>query len=109
MGNYKLDDIVTAINVHKYQRLLKILGFDPNKSKELIQGFTKGFDIGYRGPKNRQDRARNISIMVGSEQEIWDKLMSEVSAGRHAGPFTEIPYQNFIQSPVGLVHFSLII
>ena len=29
--------------------------------------------------------------------------MKEVEAGRHAGPFTEIPFENYIQSPIGLV------
>ena len=29
--------------------------------------------------------------------------MKEVKAGRYAGPFDEVPYDNFIQSPIGLV------
>ena len=29
--------------------------------------------------------------------------MKEVQSGRYAGPYDEIPYENFIQSPIGLV------
>ena len=31
------------------------------------------------------------------------KLMKEVSLGRVAGPFDQVPFENFIQSPIGLV------
>ena len=59
--------------------------------------------MGYRGPLQRQNFSRNIPITVGSESEMWDKLMKEVELGRHAGPFKQIPYKFFIQSPIGLV------
>ena len=42
-------------------------------------------------------------IKFGSEQDMWDKLMKEVELGCHAGLFTEIPYENFMPSPIGLV------
>ena len=62
-----------------------------------------GFDIGYRGLLCRCSYSNNIPIMVGLESEIWAKLMKEVHAGRHAGPYKTIPYKYYIQSPVGLV------
>ena len=34
---------------------------------------------------------------------MWEKIISEVKAGRYAGPFNDPPYKNFIQSPLGLV------
>ena len=34
---------------------------------------------------------------------MWEKLMKEVKLGRVAGPFREIPYYNYMQSPIGLV------
>ena len=78
-------------------------GFDKDKSDELVKGFTEGFDIGYRGPVNRADEARNLPINVGSLSDIWDKIMKEVKLGRTAGPFRQVPYKNYIQSPIGLV------
>ena len=70
-----------------------------------MNGFTHGFDIGYEGMKARQDLSQNIPIKVGvgSRVEMWNKLMTEVEAGRYARPYESIPYKNFIQSPIGLV------
>ena len=34
---------------------------------------------------------------------MWNKLIKEVNENRVAGPFTDIPFQNFMQSPIGLV------
>ena len=78
--------------------------FPREKTDVLVDGFTNGFDIGYRGPMNRQDSAQNIPLgKMGTNQDLWNKLMKEVNANRFAGPFEEIPYHNFIQSPIGLV------
>ena len=40
---------------------------------------------------------------VGDKVDLWNKIMKEVEAKRVAGPFDEIPFENYIQSPVGLV------
>ena len=45
----------------------------------------------------------NLKLRVGSETILWNKLMKEVAAGRVAGPFKEIPFDEYIQSPIGLV------
>ena len=102
-GNYNLTDIVTPIKVDKYEALLKLSKFDPEKTKSLVTGFKEGFDVGYRGPLQRCSKACNIPITVGSEADVWSKLMKEVKAGRHAGPYSKIPYRHYIQSPIGLV------
>ena len=34
---------------------------------------------------------------------LWNKVMKEVKAKRYVGPYDEIPYETFIQSPIGLV------
>ena len=69
----------------------------------LVNGFHYGFDLGYRGPKNVKQTANNLKITVGSATELWNKVMKEVKLGRYAGPFDEIPFDNYIQSPIGLV------
>ena len=86
-----------------YKQYLFATNFDRSKAQYLVNGFTEGFDMGYRGPLCRKDYSNNIPITVGSEQEMWDKLMKEVELGRHTGPFKHIPFQFFIQSPIGLV------
>ena len=40
---------------------------------------------------------------MGSECILWNKVMKEVKLNRYVGPFKDIPYDNFIQSPIGLV------
>ena len=86
-----------------FKRLLEESLYDPQKIEHLVVGFTHGFDMGYRGPTARQDTADNIPIRVGSTTDMWNKIMKEVQLGRYAGPFKNIPYKNYVQSPIGLV------
>ena len=83
--------------------MLKQTEYDPEESEFLIQGFSQGFDIGYKGPKIRKSRSRNIPFTVGTKQDLWSKIMKEVKEKRMAGPYDDIPFENYIQSPVGLV------
>ena len=70
----------------------------------LSTGFRYGFDIGYKGPTDRTDTAKNLPFTVGTKADLWGKMIKEVELHRFVGPFEEIPYKrNFIQSPVGLV------
>ena len=69
----------------------------------IYPGFKDGFDIGYRGPLDRQDVSDNIPFTVGDEMVLWHKVMDEVKVHRFAGPYEKIPFRNFIQSPIGLV------
>ena len=70
----------------------------------LIEGFTHGFDIGYRGQtQDIQRESPNLKLRVGSERVLWNKVMKEVKLGRFAGPFKSPPYKDYIQSPIGLV------
>ena len=70
----------------------------------MEKGFSEGFDIGYRGPTNRQSNSKNIPLKVGSEVVLWNKIIKEVKLGRVAGPFNgSLPFEHYIQSPIGLV------
>ena len=42
-------------------------------------------------------------MTVGTKTELWNKVMKEVKEKRYAGPFDKIPFENYIQSPIGLV------
>ena len=98
-----LTSINTPINVSKYEALLKLSRYDEEKTQELLHGFKTGFDIGYRGPENRCETSNNIPFFIGSATDMWNKSMKEVKLKRVAGPFKEIPFKQYIQSPVGLV------
>lgn len=91
------------MKVEKYQELLIQSNYPQSEIEFLIDGFSNGFNIGYQGETNRTSRAANLKLRVGSEEELWNKLMKEVKLNRVAGPFKDIPYNTYIQSPIGLV------
>ena len=68
-----------------------------------MDGFTNGFDIGYEGPVIRQDKVDNIPLRIGNKIILWNKIMKEVKLCRYMGPFAQIPFDNYMQSPIGLV------
>ena len=101
--NPDLENIVTPIDATKLGDLLRAADYNPDETAFLVDGFRHGFDLHYHGPLDRCSKARNIPFSVGNHQVMWDKLMKEVSLGRVAGPFDQVPFENFIQSPIGLV------
>ena len=68
--NFNIDSIHTPIDVSTLEYLLKKSGYDQEKSDFLIQGFSEGFDIGYRGPTLRQDFSKNIPFSVGNSFDL---------------------------------------
>ena len=101
--NFNLQDIVTPIDVAKLNQLLIQSGYDRDKTRMLVQGFSSGFDIGYRGLQKRKDQAQNLPFNHGDKLDMWKKIMKEVKLGRYAGPYLTIPFKYYIQSPIGLV------
>ena len=82
-SDVNLTNIVTPINVECYSELLHRTGYCKEKSKFLVQGFQKGFDIGYRGPTEWKHTSNNIpfSTGVGNKFDMWSKIMKEVKLG----------------------------
>ena len=101
--NFNLEDIITPINVEALHRMLIETNYNKNETEFLVKGFSEGFDIGYHGSWTHQDRSENIPLQVGTKEELWSKIMKEVKVGRVAGPFDQITFKYYIQSPVGLV------
>ena len=101
--NTDLTNIVTPVKVNVFADLLQKSVYDVEETNFLIDGFENGFDIRYQGPLQRQSESGNIPFTVGSKEELWAKIIKEVKTGRIAGPFKKIPFDNYIQSPVGLV------
>ena len=94
---------MTPINAEILNKLLKESNYDMKETEFLIEGFTQGFNIGYQGSEKRQSKANNLPLRVGSQTELWNKVIKEVKLGRVAGPYKEVPFDNYIQSPIGLV------
>ena len=101
--NRDIQHIMTPVNVEQLEILFKSVNYNEEVSEYLTTGFKEGFDLGYRGPEEVQQRSENLKFTIGDEIELWNKVMKEVKEKRYAGPFKEIPFKNYIQSPIGLV------
>ena len=101
--NFDITSVVTPVNVDSLEDLLKQSHYSHTESQFILEGFRYGFDIGYRGPTNIKRNAPNLKFRIGSKEILWNKIMKEVKAKRYAGPFKRIPYEFYMQSPVGLV------
>ena len=101
--NFNLETVVSPVNADKLEEYLKQANYDPVKTDFLVKGFKEGFSIGYNGDPKVKLRAPNLTLNVGDPIELWNKVMKEVKEKRYAGPFEQIPFENYIQSPIGLV------
>ena len=94
---------MTPVNPKKFQELLEATGYNKEKLDHVINGFKYGFSLGYQGKTKVKLKSPNLKLYVGSEIQLWNKMMKEVKEKCFAGPFDEIPFQYYIQSPIGLV------
>ena len=101
--NFDMDGIITPVNPNRLRQMLREAKYDEEKTKYLVEGFTHGFDIRYEGMEERKDIADNIPLKVGNKVELWNKIMKEVKEKRFLGPYEKIPFDKFVQSPIGLV------
>ena len=101
--NFDLENLHTPVQGSLLVSMLKKANYNPQEISFLEEGFANGFDIGYKGPTDRQSTSQNIPLRVGNATELWNKLIKEIRLKRVAGPYDRIPFNNFIQSPIGLV------
>ena len=101
--NFDLTTIKMPVRVQILESLLKQAKYDEDKTKKLIDGFTRGFKIGYQGNRKLKRLAPNFPLTVGSKTDLWNKVMKEVEKQHFAGPFSEVPFEYYIQSPIDLV------
>ena len=103
--NHNLTDIVILIKVDHFEELMKEANYPKEKIQFLVSGFKSGFDIGYEGPTIRRDISNHIPIdpILGDKVTLWNKIMKEVELKHFAGLFEQIPFENYMQSPVRLV------
>ena len=101
--NLDLNNVVSPVNADILETLLMEANYDRGKTEILVKGFREGFSIGYTGDENVKLTAPNLTLHVGSQTELWNKVLKEVKLNRFAGPFQDIPFENYIQSPIGLV------
>ena len=92
--------------MYKLESYLNQSGYDKSESKFLLESFRQGFDLGYKGPMNRQDFSQNLPFNIHNRHQLWNKVMDEVGINRFASPFelNNLPFsKTIVQSPIGLV------
>ena len=102
--NYDLESVISPVNVDEFEKLLIESMYDKSETEFLIDGFKNGFSLEYKGDRDVKICSPNLKFReVGSPMELWNKVMKEVKKNRYAGPFEEVPFEHYIQSPIGLV------
>ena len=101
--NFDLTNIFMPVDGNELDGLLRLSNYEKSKCKIVVKGFKYGFPLCYEGDKSVKHRSEYFKSRVGSKLKLWNKLMKEVQAQRVAGPFENIPYKHYIQSPVELV------
>ena len=91
----------TPVLVDKLEGQLKDHPDQPFVQK-LCTELREGARIGYDGPRISR-RAKNLATANINPQIVSENLAKEVSLGRTAGPFDEVPFPNLQVSPIGLV------
>ena len=97
--NFDLSTVVTPVDAVKFRNLLIESGYPPKEIQFLYEGFTRGFDIGYRGPiKGVARKAPNLRLRVGSKTILWNKIIKEVKKGCILQDLSEINLHLMISS-----------
>ena len=101
--NLDLTTISTPVDAEILEHLLRHTRYSETETVFLVDGFRHGFDLRYESPLKRQDKSENLPFGVGDAYDMWNKIMKEVKLHHYTGPFKNIPYKYFIQSPIRLV------
>ncbi len=91
----------SPINVQALANKLKLYP-DRNAAKILLDGFTFGFRLAYKGERSQRD-SDNLKSISNLHDRALEKLEKEIKLGRMAGPFGSRPLSRLIVSPIGLV------
>ncbi|XP_062587810.1 uncharacterized protein LOC134249476 [Saccostrea cucullata] len=94
------NSVVTPIKADRLDYWLK--GYDRNKQKYLVEGFKVGFKIPFEGQRIFRE-SDNLKSAKDNLDILKQKIQIEIDNHRVAGPFKEIPFQNFQSSPLDLV------
>ena len=76
--NLDIENLVTLLNVDKYEAILKEVGYDKVKTEFLVYSFRNGFPLGYQGNQKVKQYSHNLRLNVGDETILWNKVMKEV-------------------------------
>ena len=100
-NNVKNHPTHSPINVHVLLSELALY----NKitvARELALGFANGFRLGFTGIRKFRE-SKNLVSITQNESAAIQKINKEVELKRISGPHKNVPFTNFMSSPIGLV------
>ena len=80
-----------------------LANYDPVVRDTLSNGFTFGFDLGFRGRPNSSFHVKNLRSCLEFPEVVDRSIAKELEAGRFVGPLSTLPFREFQINPVGLV------
>ena len=80
-----------------------LANYDPVVRNTLANGFTFGFDLGFRGRPNSSLHVKNLRSCLEFPEVVDRSIAKELEAGRFVGPLSTLPFREFQINPVGLV------
>ena len=86
----------TPINIQNLNR--ELVGYDPRKGSEILNGFIYGFPLHYSGARMPRD-AKNLKSARTRPEIVGQKIQAEIEAGRVNGPIDQRPLLNLCVSP----------
>ena len=92
--------VPTTVNPQTLKSELQ--NYDDQKKSFLINGFQFGFKLGCEGEPSHKIHQNHASIFK-NKTVVHEKLKKEQLLGRIAGPYKQIPCNDFVCSPLGLV------
>ena len=66
--NFDLENVLTPVNIAKLKDLLVASEYPIEKTRFLVDSFTNGFSIGYKGDENVRKTSPNLKLRIGNEK-----------------------------------------
>ncbi len=99
--NWDLSSIFSPVDPAKFNSLLE--GLEDSEREFVCQGFAQGFQLYFCHELRHPVEYPNMPSVEKHLDVVWNKIQTEVEAGRVAGPFEHPPFKIFFCSPLGLV------
>jgi hypothetical protein len=92
-------------NISGWEAELAKLDINASEVKWFLDAIRNGVNINYIGDHNIKQLCANLPSAFGIENEnkIKYEMSAEVAKGRRAGPFSKVPFPNYVCHPIGTV------
>ena len=91
----------TPVRADRLHYHLTCIGYDPDITAHLVNGFRRGFSIGHYAAVE-ENFGKNSQNVRGNEDVVAVKLEKEILSGRIMGPFDTPPFAPFTVSPLNI-------